>query len=184
MHVHTTMNKGLILLSLVVTSVARKFNGKLLGEGEHVVTITTVAETLSKPSEFWKDQTPQIEIGMKDAEGKVITHWLNQKGYMRASDYPNSKAPKGVEFRSSENGNEMYAVDIKSGNRIESADRTADCERIIGEFANDCGIAAGEEGTLEGKTVGIGVRKNARDNYEVHYSKPASKVKSTEDAEA
>lgn len=177
------MKQGMILLISIV-SVAREFVGKLLGEGQHKVTVTAIAETLSKQSNSWKDQTPQVEVQFTDAEGRMITHWFNQKGYAQKKDYADGKAPKGYEFRSSENGNENYAVEISSGKRLASESRTADCLRIIGEFANDCGIPAGEEGTLEGKEVGIGVRKNARDNYEVFYTMPASKVKDAATAEA
>lgn len=177
-------SNGMILLAITILSAARQFAGKLLGEGEHKVTITSIAESLSKPSSAWKDQTPQIEVQFKDAMGHMITHWFNQKGYQQKKDFENGVAPKGIEFRSSENGNEEYAVDTKTGLRLVSESRTADCLRILGEFANDCGIPTGEEGSVEGKEVGVGVRKNARDNYEVYYTKPASKVKLAESAEA
>lgn len=170
-------------MSFKIKSVERENKSSILQPGQHVVKVTTVAETNSKASSNWNDVTPQVEVVVKNSKGDSLTIWYNLKGYMRESDYPKG-APKGIEFRSSENGNEGYAVNIKTDERIESESRTADCDKIIGEFANDCGIKAGTEGTLEQKTVGIMVRENSRGFMEMHYTMPASKVKVATEADA
>ena len=163
----------------------REFAGKLLGKGEHIVIVDTVAETVSKPSDNWSDQTPQLEVKFKNDEG-TLTHWFQLKGFMQAKDYPNGKAPKGIVFRSSENGNEQYAVDIKTNERIESEEKTETCMTILGEFAGACGLKEGSSITqkaLEGAEVGIGVRLRADDKVEYHYSKPAADVKTSVETE-
>src|SRR3990167_7886449 len=142
---------------------AKVFLGALLGIGEHRVVISEIAETVSKPSDNWEDQTPQIEVKFKDEKGSVLTHWFQLKGFMQQKDYPNGKAPKGIAFRSSENGNENYAVDSATNERIEDEAKTATCLNIIGEFASDCGIAENTKITstkqlltlLQGAEVGI-----------------------------
>ena len=111
---------------------------------------------------------------------------------MQQKDYPNGKAPKGIAFRSSENGNENYAVDSATNERIEDEANTATCLNIIGEFASDCGIAENTKITstkqlltlLQGAEVGIKVRAKSDDKVEYHYSMPVDRVKATEDAEA
>lgn len=163
----------------------REFAGKLLGAGEHVVTVESIAETVSKASDNWDDQTPQLEVKFRNDEG-TLTHWFQLKGFKTRKDYPNGKAPKGIEFRSSENGNEEYAVDTKSNERIESDDKTETCMTILGEFAGACGLSEGKEITqkaLEGAEVGIGVRLRADNKVEYHYSKLADDVKVSQDAD-
>lgn len=171
---------------------ARVFLGALLSAGEHKVVISEIAETVSKPSDNWKDQTPQIEVKFKGENDRVLTHWFQLKGYKQAKDYPNGKAPAGFAFRSSENGNEQYAVNIKTGNRVEDPAKTATCMNILGEFAATCGIAEETEinstseliEALQGAELGIKVRSRADDKVEYHYSMPVENVKSSSEAEA
>jgi len=171
---------------------ARVFVGGLLSAGLHVVKITEVAETTSKPSDNWEDQTPQLEVKFENEEGNKITHWFQLKGFMQQKDYPKGIAPKGVEFRSSENGDENYAVDKATGERIEDEAKTATCNTIVSEFTANCGIKEGTKinslnaliKAISNAEVGIMVRKRADNKVEYHYSKPASEVTVEEDAEA
>lgn len=149
---------------------------KIIGAGLHQVIITAIAETLAKVSPNWKDQTPQLEVKFEDSEGKSIMHWFNLKGYKTRADYEGQDIPKNVEFRSSENGNEEYAVDTKTNTRIESPEKTAECENMLAKFAyyladEQAGV---DVDVKEGMPVGIQVRENARGFNEVHYFKGAS----------
>jgi hypothetical protein len=170
---------------------AREFSGKLLPAGEHAVSISEASETVSKVSDFWDDQTPQIECKFKNEEG-TLTHWFQLKGFMQAKDYPNGKAPKGIVFRNSENGNEQYAVDLKSNERIEDEAKTDTCKRIISEFIADCGVPEGTKiksvadaiKAISGAEVGIRVKERGDGKVEYHYAMPIDKVRSMEDAEA
>ena len=154
------------------------FNGesKIIGAGLHKVIILAIAETLAKVSPNWKDQTPQLEVDFQNEEGKTLKHWFNLEGYQTRADYEGKDIPKGIEFRSSENGNEEYAVDTATGMRIESADKTAECKRMLAEFAyNVADEKAGVEVDIkEGSIVGIMVRENSRGFNEVHYFKGIS----------
>lgn len=162
-------------MSLKIKSSKPAFIGesKFLSEGLHVVIITAIAETLAKVSPNWKDQTPQLQVEFTGENEKTITHWFNLKGYKTRADYEGQAIPKGIEFRSSENGNEEYAVNTKTGERIESESKTAECERMLAEFAyNVADEQAGVEVDLkEGLQVGIMVREGGRGFNEVHYFK-------------
>jgi hypothetical protein len=169
----------------------REFVGKILKAGEHLVTIAEASVTVSKVSDSWKDQTPQLEVKFKDEKGSSITHWFQLKGFKQAKDYPNGKAPAGIEFRNSENGNEQYAVDKKTGKRIEDSAKTETCGTILGEFLGNCGLEVDEEFDLNDVPeaikdcqVGIKVRERADEKVEYHYSMMADDVRLTEDAEA
>lgn len=160
-------------MKLVSKKPAFQGESKIIGEGLHQVIITAIAETLAKVSEFWADQTPQIEVDFEDANGKTLKHWFNQKGYKTRADFEGQDIPAGIEFRSSENGNEEYAVDTKTNMRIESESKTAECENMLAKFAY---YVADENAGVEvdiqpGSTVGIMVRENARGYKEVHYFK-------------
>ena len=170
---------------------AREFSGKLLSAGEHAVSISEASETVSKPSDNWDDQTPQIECKFKNETGS-LTHWFQLKGFMQAKDYPNGKAPKGIVFRNSENGNEQYAVDLKTNERLEDEAKTETCLRIISEFIADCGVAEGTKinsvadviKAISGAEVGIRVKERADGKVEYHYAMSVDKVRDMEDAEA
>lgn len=167
-----------------LVSVKRAFNGedKLIPLGESVAIIADAGETFAKQSSHWSDRTPQLEVKFENAEGQTLTHWYNLKGYKTKADFEGQAVPKGVTFESSDNGNEMYA--IKDGARIMSPEKTAECERIVGEFLNDAGIGAGEEiedvNDITGNQIGLMVRDGARGFREVHYTKLASKVNAVE----
>lgn len=170
---------------------AREFSGKLLSAGEHAVSISEASETVSKTSDNWDDQTPQIEVKFKNEEGS-LTHWFQLRGFMQAKDYANGKAPKGIVFRNSENGNEQYAVDIKTNERLEDEAKTDTCKRIISEFLADCGVAedtvidsiAKAIKAMSGAEVGIKVRERGDGKVEYHYAMSVDKVRDMEDAEA
>ena len=170
---------------------AREFSGKLLSAGEHAVSISEASETVSKTSDNWDDQTPQIEVKFKNETGS-LTHWFQLRGFMQAKDYPNGKAPKGIVFRNSENGNEQYAVDLKTNERLEDEAKTDTCKRIIAEFLADCGVAedtvidsvAKAVKAMSGAEVGIKVRERGDGKVEYHYAMSVDKVRDMEDAEA
>jgi|CXWL01.1.fsa_nt_gi hypothetical protein len=165
-------------------SIAKVLVGGLLGTGEHKCTITEIGMDLSKPSPNWSDRTPQIKTVFKNDKG-TITQWNNLKGYKTIKDFANGVAPKGFEFRSSEAGDENYLVNLKTNERVESPDKTATCERMFAEMGNDAGIAEGADFTISdliGKEVGVVVRAKGK-GVEVHYTKPASRVRVESDVE-
>jgi hypothetical protein len=163
------------------TSAKRPFNGddKIIALGLSAVVISAISETLAKKSDQWNDQTPQLEVTFEDEEGKSLKHWFNLQGYQTKADFEGKVVPKNIEFRSSEKGNEEYAVDTTTGNRLVSESKTAECEAIIGYFVGDTGVDIGEEtdaNSLMGSAVGIMVRENSRGFREMHYSLPADQV--------
>lgn len=170
---------------------AREFSGKLLSAGEHAVSISEASETVSKASDNWDDQTPQIEVKFKNETG-TLTHWFQLKGFMQAKDYKDQKAPKGFAFRNSENGNEQYCVDLKTNERVEDTDKTDTCKRIISEFLADCGVPEDTQidsvakaiKVMSGAEVGIRVKERGDGKVEYHYAMPVAKVRDMEDAEA
>lgn len=173
-------------MKTVFTAVKKVLKGGLLSVGKHLTTITDIVEDVATASANWADLTPQIKVVFKNASG-TITQWFNMKGYKSIADFPTGIAPKGFEFRSSENGNENYLVNIKTNKRVESDEKTAQAMKIFGEFACDAGIAEGEDfgiADVIGKEIGVAVRDNNRGGVEVHYTMPASRVKVSEDAEA
>lgn len=171
-------------ITMNLVSVKRAFNGedKLIPLGESVAIIANAAETFAKVNANWSDRTPQLEVKFENESGQMLTHWYNLQGYQTKADFEGKAVPKGITFASSENGNEDYA--IKGGARIVSEEKTAECERIVGEFINDSGLPAGEEITdsnqLVGLQIGLMVRDGSRGFREVHYTKLASKVKAVE----
>jgi len=158
-------------------AIKKVLKGGLLNAGEHLVSIDSIIEDSASPSSNWEDITPQLRVTMKNEDG-VITRWFNMKGYQSIEDFPTGKAPKGFEFRSSENGDEGYLVDSKTNERVESEEKTALAEKIFCEFACDAGVEEGadfDENDLLGAELGVVVRNNAS-GVEVHYTKPASQV--------
>ena len=158
--------------------------GSLLNPGEYIAKIKSVAETLSKPSSFWADRTPQVEVQFETEDEQTITQWFNLCGYENQADQPNGVAGKGHEFRSSENGAEQYLVESKSGIRIQSDAKTALAEKIFCEMANDAGINAGDSFSLSdlvGKSIGVKVRAKGQ-SVEVHYTMPTKRVKAAVEA--
>ena len=106
----------------------KKFAGKLLEAGMHLVTVSAIVE--DKPSHAadmpWKDVTPQVKITVKNDNG-FISSWFNLRGYKNVNDYPNGIAPKGFEFASSEFGEEQYLISSKTKVRVESAEKSEGC---------------------------------------------------------
>lgn len=164
-------------------AVKKVLKGGLLNTGEHLVSIESIIEDASSPSTNWADTTPQIKATMKNDDG-VITRWFNMKGYQSLEDFPTGKAPKGFEFRSSEQGDENYLVNSKTNERVESEEKTALAEKIFCEFACDAGVEEGadfDENDLIEAELGVVVRDNGNGGVEVHYTKPASQVKEVAD---
>jgi hypothetical protein len=132
----------------------------LLGAGEHKVTIKSVAETLAKANDSYKDRTPQIEVAYETEKG-FLRQWLNLKGYKKDA-----------------NGN--YIVDAKTGNRIEDEENTNDAIAIFARLGLHAGIPEGSEfepKDLVGMELTIMVEPNEQGKMRVAYTKaPAATV--------
>jgi hypothetical protein len=159
-----------------IVSKEKQIKGGLLADGEHLCTIESIKEDVAAPTKngAFKDLTPQIAICFKNEDG-IITQWVNTKGFMSKEDYPDGKAPKGFEFRSSENGNEQYAVDIKTAMRVENTAKSEIGMKILGELANTAGFETGEDLDLEdllGREVRVVVH-TVNGQKRVHYTAKA-----------
>jgi len=151
----------------------------LLQEGNHVVTIKGYKETASKANAGYNDVTEQIAVSLENAAGKFITMWLNTKGYKRFSQLTEKEVASGKFGNSSDDESvDGYAVDKKTGCRIEDEEKTASALSIIGKLAQDAGMAIGLELSLDelmdelvGREVGIAVKGN-----KVAYTQPAERV--------
>lgn len=171
-----------IQMSRFIATLNENAGSALLQPGRHLCAIKTAADTLSKPNDMWKDRTPQVEVVFEDTNGKIITGWYNLKGYQKQDDFADGKAPKGFEFRSSEGNDEQYLVDLKTGNRVESLERTEQALKIFTNMANDAGIGAGEGfelSDLTGLPIGVQVRAKNQ-SVEIHYTMPAKRVEAEE----
>jgi len=164
---------------------------KLLGEGEHATEIIGVALTQSTQNPDYADRTPQVEVTFGDEKGRSIKSWLNLKGFktfsrnsdkdVEGKDFLSEKEQESGKFEA--RGPFGYAVNKKSGIRIESTSKTASARSIIGKLGVDCGIPEGNDFSMEdlqGKSVGIKVIRNNNGQLRVHYSMPAAEVSTPE----
>lgn len=132
---------------------------KVLGNGEHLVKIVSIAHATAKASEKYKDTTPQLEVKYENEHG-VITCWYNLKGYKPAAD------GKG------------YAIDKKQC-RIEDPIKTEAAQSIFGRVGLDAGIPEGADFSMEdliGMEVGIMVHTNETGQKRVRYTIPADEL--------
>lgn len=149
---------------------ASKFEGNLLGEGDHSVTIESAQHTEAAANENWNDRTPQLAVKFKNEDG-VFTSWYNKRGYMTFDELtPVQQASGKFEPR----GDQGYAVDVKTGNRVESPAKTAAAMSIIGQLGTNAlnlpvGTGFGSK-DLVGAEVGIHVARNERKQLRVTYS--------------
>lgn len=154
--------------------------------GFHVVTVKAVTpETAAAKNGAWTDLTRQFKVEFTNTFG-VHTHYFNTCGYKRLEDIQpqdlsqmsqkilNAAKPenrnavfiqlrdKEFEARSSDNGNESYAVNIANKQRVESEARTEVAINMLSEFAFACGVTEGEDVDIEdlvGASVGIELRE-------------------------
>lgn len=160
------------------TYSAEKSQGRILGEGDHLVTIESVQYVDAPANENWNDQTPQLAVKYKNDEGS-ITSWLNRRGYVTFDELsPKDKASGNFEPR----GDAGYAVDIRNGKntRIEDPERTAKGVAYIKAMGVDVlGLAKGttfKASDLVNEEVGIHVERNQQGNLRVMYTMSAEKV--------
>jgi hypothetical protein len=156
--------------------VASTFSGNILPEGDHLVTIESVSHTEASASELWNDRTPQLAVKYKNDDG-VFTSWMNKRGYTKFTELtPAQQASGQFEPR----GDDGYAVNIKTGNRVPNAERTASAMSIIGQLGtNALGLEDGVKfngADLVGQEVGIHVKANERNKLRVQYTMTAKKV--------
>jgi hypothetical protein len=126
---------------------AKKREGaELLPKGRHQVTVHSISDAVAE-SENWTDPTEQVKIVYKEKDGnRYISDWLNLKGFKRMTDLTDKEKSSGkFEARSSETGDEEYAVNKKTGARVEDPERTEKCLSIFGEIMTSCGVEDGEE---------------------------------------
>ena len=153
-------------------------NSKLLGEGEHAVTIKEVYTAQAKPSDLYTDVTEQLAVLFEDGNGKVITNWYNLKGFEVNPKAPTRKDSQGREIPN-------YAID-KSGARVESVANTKKALAILKALPIHCGMKEGAEldvAELTGKSCNIVVKHDPKFNSsKVAYTRVSREI--TEDAEA
>ncbi len=156
--------------------VGSVFQGAILPEGDHLVTIESVSHTEAAASDLWNDRTPQLAVKFKNDDG-VFTNWFNKRGY-KTFDELNAKEQASGAYEP--RGDAGYAVNIKTGIRVPSAERTASAMSIIGQLGvNTLGISEGEAfkgADLVGQECGIHVTKNDRGKLRVQYTMSAEKV--------
>lgn len=169
-------------------STAKVIKGGFFATGEHKVMISSIIPDVPSkaPGMPWTDLHQQLKVTFKNEEG-VQSKWYQLAGYKSAVDFADGVAPEGHEFVSSEAGiardkPENYLINSETGERVESVEKTAKCMQIIGELANDAGLAEGEEFGIEdllGREIGIVIKDN-----EIAYTKSASRVKGLVETEA
>lgn len=160
---------------------------KLLGIGEHVVTVTEVSEKQSAANPEYADRTPQLQVVFKTEDGKQTTGWYNMLGYKRFSELSEEDQVSGAYSASTEQG---YAIDNKSNERVTSEENTNAALSILGKLGDDCGLATGETISLEqfsktifGCQVGISIAANNRNQTRVQFSMRPDQVEAPAVAE-
>ena len=158
----------------------------LLEDGVHVVTISEIEmsddrhlgarDGREKPADKlppWKDVLRQLIVQFikKDpATGKTlgtIRHRYNERGFVRYEDLPEDQ--REGHFAAGDDG---YAVNEKTGMRIEDPNRTAQCENILNELLAAAKVPIGGHFTdAVGKTLKITVER------ELYKGKNVPKVK-------
>lgn len=120
-------------------------------------------------SRNWKDKTPRIIIKAECGEVE-ITNYIHLCCYKDISDFENGIAPEGFEFRSSENGNENYLVNLETLKRVESDEKSERLSTEIGHLAYCAGIRDEKDIEIDeilirivGQDVGIDYRKSSLD---------------------
>lgn len=112
----------------------------LLYDGDHIVRIDSVGETLSPEHHMtWDDRTPQISVRFKNSKG-FITHWFNVMGYMTKEDYESTAIFNGIVFKKHPYNGIEYAVDAFTNRRIENTTKTKICLQILGRLGHCAGI--------------------------------------------
>ncbi len=138
--------------------ITAKKNGKeLLGNGQHLVTIKSVAHALAKANDDYTDQTPQIEVSFEN-KGGFIRHWFNLKGYKKNPDTG------------------AYEVDPKSGARIEDAENSAKAIAILERLAFHAGFPEETEVDIMADLIDMEIGIEVKDK-KVLFTMSADRVK-------
>ena len=166
-------------------TIKRNAVGDLMTTGKHIGTIVSVEMDLSKALDaqtHWADQTPELKVFVRNAQGAYITCWLHLGAYKNSNDFPSGVAPKGFEFRSFNADSEKFLVEKKTNKRVASPERLEKMLAKVGNLASVAGIE-GEDidindlvAELEGKEVGVDVRENNLGRVEVYNFLPAIEV--------
>lgn len=149
---------------------------QLLPDGSHIVSISEIEmsddrhvgarDGREKPLDKlppWKDILRQLifQFVLKDANGKIvgtIRHRYNERGFVRYDELPEDQR-EGYYAA----GDEGYAVNEKTGMRIEDPARTEQCRNILNEVLAAAKVPVGGHYTdAIGKTLKITVY---RENY-------------------
>jgi len=158
------------------TFTAEKSQGPLLGEGDHRVTIESVARVEAPENDQWSDQTPQLAIKYKNDSGS-ITQWANLRGFVPFDELSaKDKASGKFEPR----GQAGYAVNVETNERIEDPERTRQGKAYVAALGVDAlGLQPGtgfKPSQLVGEEVGIHVEKNKLGKLRVMYTMHAEDV--------
>jgi hypothetical protein len=159
----------------LLSSRSRASKINTLGAGTHVVTITNMVETDDCHRTFdgdaigkenWDDACPQIAIVFANKDG-VFTHRFNCKGFVRFSEL----SAKEQKLHTA-GGDEGYAVNIKSHERVEDNERTDKCFNFLDDMAARTGLPEGSEyRQMTGRQVTIVIDTNANGNLRVTKTK-------------
>jgi len=173
---------------------SRASSAMVLGAGEHTVKVASMVECSDQQKNFnaseievkeeWSDPTPQIAVVFRATNGTgVFTHRFNVKGFVRFSELDATQQKATVKVAGKvvakyfSAGAEGYAIDRMTGERLESAERTDKCIRMLDDMSARCGNAEGsayEE--MVGKELNIVIEENGQGNLRITRTKKANAV--------
>lgn len=150
---------------LAITLISKTVSN-FLQAGKHVVEILSVAPATPQGENPWKDKTPQLKVTF-GKDGQIFSAWYNLRGFELYKDLTAAQQKSG-KFVSM--GAQGYAVDKKTGIRVESPAKTEAAMNILCTLAAHSGIPEGSEFNetdLVGRTVGIVIGENNNANDRV-----------------
>ncbi|TAL61578.1 MAG: hypothetical protein EPN85_04455, partial [Bacteroidetes bacterium] len=98
---------------------------------------------LSKGQPNWNDRSLQLKIVVANSKFKLKAS-LNLIGYKNSSDFGGGLAPKGHEYRPIDYVSEKFVVNLKTGKRVESTERTNKLLENVGKLAHAARIDKAE----------------------------------------
>lgn len=107
-----------------------------LQPGRHVVEIISVTPATPQSENPWKDKTPQLKVTFSK-DGQIFSGWYNLKGFRLFKELT-ANEQKSAKFQSM--GTAGYAVDKKTGIRLEDETKTEAAMNILCTLAAHSGI--------------------------------------------
>lgn len=130
---------------------------------DHYKTLKTAEKKATLPA--WSDETDQLAIVFQNKNG-VDVRRFNGAGFVRF-DEMSEKERKGF-IRLGDDG---YAVNDQTKERLEDEERTAKCMRIVDQFFDACGLPVGSDPEkLLGRQVSVEV------THKTYKDKPVSEI--------